>query len=147
MRLVMDSMKKRESNETFFAFTNIPRNKKEIQHMFLNSKHSIMKNILSPKVQYGNELAMISPTELVKNTLMIGIDVASVQVRGVEKNIEKYINNSIADSVGVKKEIRELAKKHNETDEDMHVIPCVEFRDRFNPYSSITSNEGFYFIV
>ena len=98
-----------------------------------------------PKVQYDDELAVISPTEPVKNTLMIGMDIARIRTREVEKDLDKCIHNSIADAEGIRKEIRELAKKCNEMDKDITIIPCIEFRDGFNANSSLTTNEGLLF--
>ena len=102
----IESLNKRESNESFFSFTNIPCDKKETQRICLNSKYSIMKNMPLPKVQYDDELAVISPTEPVKNALMIGMDIARMRAREVEKDLDKCVHNNIADGEGVRKEIR-----------------------------------------
>ena len=65
--------------------------------------------------------------------------------REVEMDIVRCANNSVTDRLGVKNEIHKLAKKYNETDKDACILPCAEFRNSFNPYSSITSSEGLLF--
>ena len=142
INLVIKSLNKREKEDSFISFTHIPCARKEIQHICLNSKSSIMKNMPMPKIQCDDDLAVTSPIEPAKHALMIGRDIARIRAREVEQDIDKCMHNSIADGAGVKKEIRELAMKCNKTDKDITIIPVIEFRDGFNASSSLTTNEG-----
>ena len=106
-------MNQRDSNNTLCAFTNIPATEKEMQTICLRSKTSIMKNIPLQKVAYDKDLAAIISSDPVKNSSMLGLDVATIRSTIAKEDASKYENNNIVDGVGIQTEINELAK--NET--------------------------------
>ena len=111
IRLVIESMNQRDLNNTSCAFTNIPATEKEMQTLCLRSKTSIMKNIPLQKVAYDKDLAAIMSSDPVKNSSMLGLDVATIRSTIAKEDASKYENNNIVDGVGIQKEINELAKK------------------------------------
>ena len=142
IRLVMQSMKERDTNDKACAFTNIPSTEKSIQRTCLRSKTSIMKNIPSPKITYDDDLGVIEASYVLKGGMMIGLDVALINSKKAIEDIGKCRNNMVSDGAGIRKEIMELANQLKNNDEDIYMLPYNEFRDGFMPNSSVTSNEG-----
>ena len=142
IRLVMQSMKERDTNDKVCAFTNIPSTEKSIQRTCLRSKTSIMKNIPSPKITYDDDLGVIEASCVLKGGMMIGLDVALINSKKAIEDIGKCRNNMVSDGAGIRKEIMELANRLKNNDEDIYTLPYNEFRDGFTPNSSVASNEG-----
>jgi len=80
--------------------------------------------------------------DAIKNTLLLGLDVALIRARYYNEDVQKYINNSIVGRMEIRQEIKELVEICNKTDKDITIIPYNEFRDGFLPYKSLTANKG-----
>ena len=142
IRLLMQSLQERESNNTLYAFTNIPSTNKSIQRIFFHSKHSMLKNIPTPDATYDNDLCVILPIDPVKNSLLLGLDIALTRARHVNEDMSKCKNNAIVDGLDIQKEIKELSDTCDATCKDACILPCIEFRDGFLPHNSLTTSEG-----
>ena len=58
-----------------------------------------------PNDQHNNELGTILLSKPAKNALIIELDLVSIQAREVATHVAKCVNSSIADNLGIKKEI------------------------------------------
>ena len=64
--LLTQSLQERATNDTHYAFTNVPSANKEIQRICLHSKYSILQNIPKPHTTYDSDLGVILPVDIVK---------------------------------------------------------------------------------
>ena len=98
-----------------------------------------MQNIPLPN---GAHLGVVLLINLVKNSLMLELDIMILRAKNTNKGTSKCKNNAIIDGIGLQKEIKKLANKHNGTDKDAHIDPFIEFYNRFLLHTSLIASKG-----
>ena len=73
----------------------------------------------------------MSAVEAIKNSLLLGFDIALIRAKHCVKNIKKCVNNSVANGKKTREELKQLAEKCNKTDYNIIIVSCSEFRDGF----------------
>lgn len=91
------------------------------------------------EIAVNSNFSVISPMHLIKNTLMIGLDVAAIRASHVEDDLMNNKNNCISDGHRLKMEIRDLAEKCMNLNDDLNMLVFSEFRDRFSLCVNLTS--------
>ena len=124
------------------AFTQTPTSRQDINRISIKGKQSMLNNVPKPEVFKDTSLSVMSPIDVVKNALMLGLKVARIRVGHVEEDLESIKRNCISEGMGVQIDMRNLANQCKETQEDINMIVCSEFRNGFSPYSLITNKDG-----
>ena len=104
----MQSLQERELSNILCAFTSNPSANKCAWRICLHSKYSRLKSISTPDVSYNNSIGAMLLINPVKNTLLLGLDIALMRVRHFNVDVSKYKNNAIVDRLEIQKEMKEL---------------------------------------
>ena len=68
-----------------------------------------MRNILLPKIYFNKNLSVITPNDLVKNTLILSLNIMLIRAGYIDEDIYKLKNNLICDRHSLQVEIKALA--------------------------------------
>ena len=142
LSMTINSHEERKNSNESYAFTQIPTTKKMINKISLKNKQSIMGNSPKPSIVVNSNFSVISPMHAIKNALMIGLDVAIIRASQVEEDLMKNVNNCISDGPGLKREIRDLAEKCMNLNDDLNILVFSEFRDGFSPCANLTCKDS-----
>ena len=96
MRLLIQSLQERESNDALCTFTNIPSINKEIERTCLRSKHFMLQNMSKPKTTHDGNLCVMNAVEDAKNSSLLGFNIALIRDKHYDEDIERCVNNSVA---------------------------------------------------
>ena len=140
--LTMQSNDARKFSSKNLAFTQTPTSRQDINRIFIKGKQSTLTNVPKPEVFKDTSLSVMSPIDVVKNALMLGLKVVRIRVGHIEEDLESIKRNCISEGVGAQIDISNLANQCKETQEDINTIVYSEFRDWFSPYSLITNKDG-----
>ena len=99
-------MNERTDNDKVCAYTNMPTTKKSMQQNCLDSKQSIMMNIPLPKIEYENNLSVITTNKPVKNALILCAKVKLIVARHMDEEISKLNKNIISDGHSLQVDIK-----------------------------------------
>ena len=85
---------------------------------------------------------MITPNNLVKNALILGLNIMLIRASYVDKEICKLKNNLICDGCSLQVKIKDLAEKCEKIDKDVYILICKEFRDGVSLHVTLSSSDG-----
>ena len=117
-----------KSNKINLQMTRIPKSVKDINCFYMKSKHSIYKNIPTPKVLAYDNHACVTIEDIIENVLSLGLRISLIK-SSEYKNL--VVNNkSLLNTHKTYEILKEIHLKHGEV-VDPYVILLVVWSDDF----------------
>lgn len=113
--------------------TRIPKSVQDINHFYMKSKHSIYKNIPTPKVCAYDNHACVTIEELIENILALGLPIS--WIRSSQHRHIKFDNSTLSKTRKAKEILIQTEDKYKEL-VDPYVIFLVIWSDDFEVNST-----------
>ena len=109
--LTMQSNDARKFSSKNLDVAQTPTSRQDINRISIKGKQSMLTNVPKPEVFKDTSLSVMSPIDVVKNALMLGLKVARIRVGHVEEDLESIKRNCISEGMGVQIDMRHLANQ------------------------------------